>query len=68
MGSSRIPLSGRFARPLTLEQLQIGELVVKGSDVGVVRKLTRTDGTLAHLVQVFSLSENGQFPGLEGGI
>ncbi len=51
-----------------LEQLQIGELVAKGSDVGVVRKLTRTDGTLAHLVQVFSLSEDGQFPGLEGGI
>jgi hypothetical protein len=35
--------------------------------VGLVRKLTRTDGTVAHLVQVFSLSEKGQFPGVEGG-
>jgi transposase len=49
-----------------LEQLQVGELVAKGSEVGVVRKLTRTDGTVAHLVQVFSLSERGQFPGVEG--
>jgi hypothetical protein len=32
----------------------------------LVRKLTRTDGTVAHLVQVFSLSERGQFPGIEG--
>ncbi|MGI0129133.1 MAG: IS1634 family transposase, partial [Thermoplasmata archaeon] len=51
-----------------LEQLQVGELVAKGSEVGIVRKLTRTDGTLAHLVQVFSLSEKGQFPGVEGSI
>ena len=51
-----------------LEQLQVGELVAKGSEVGLVRKLTRTDGTVAHLVQVFSLSEKGQFPGIEGGI
>ena len=51
-----------------LEQLQVGELVAKGSEVGVVRKLTRADGTLAHLVQVFSLSEKGQFPGVEPGI
>jgi transposase len=50
-----------------LEQLQVGELVAKGSEVGLVRKLTRTDGTVAHLVQVFSLSEKGQFPGVEGG-
>jgi transposase len=49
-----------------LEQLQVGELVAKGSEVGVVRKLTRTDGRVAHLVQVFSLSERGQFPGVEG--
>jgi transposase len=51
-----------------LEQLQVGELVAKGSEVGIVRKLTRTDGTLAHLVQVFSLGEKGQFPGVDGGI
>jgi len=51
-----------------LEQLQVGELVAKGSEVGLVRKLTRTDGTVAHLVQVFSLSEKGQFPGVEGSI
>ncbi|MGI0055277.1 MAG: IS1634 family transposase [Thermoplasmata archaeon] len=51
-----------------LEQLQVGELVTKGSEVGIVRKLTRADGTVAHLVQVFSLSERGQFPGVEGGI
>jgi hypothetical protein len=48
-----------------LEQLQVGELVVKGSEIGVVRKLTRTDGTVAHLVQVFALEEQGRFPGLE---
>ena len=51
-----------------LEQLQVGELVAKGSEVGIVRKLTRTDGTVAHLVQVFSLAEKGQFPGVDGGI
>ncbi|MGB7123608.1 MAG: IS1634 family transposase [Thermoplasmata archaeon] len=51
-----------------LEQLQVGELVAKGSEVGVVRKLTRADGTLAHLVQVFSLAEKGQFPGVETGL
>jgi transposase len=51
-----------------LEQLQVGELVAKGSEVGVVRKLTRTDGTVAHLVQVFSLAEKGQFPGVESGL
>ena len=47
-----------------LEQLQVGELVVKGSEVGMVRKLTRADGTVAHLVQVFSLEEGGRFPGV----
>ena len=51
-----------------LEQLQIGELVTKGSEVGLVRKLTRADGTVAHLVQVFSLSEKGRFPGVEAAI
>ena len=51
-----------------LERLQVGELVAKGSEVGAVRKLTRADGTLAHLVQVFSLAEKGQFPGVEGGL
>ena len=51
-----------------LERLQVGELVSKGSEVGIVRKLTRADGTLAHLVQIFSLAENGQFPGVEGGL
>ena len=51
-----------------LEQLQVGELVVKGSEVGITRKLTRMDGTVTHLAQVFSLSEKGQFPGVEGGI
>jgi transposase len=51
-----------------LEQLRVGELVAKGSEVGIVRKLTRTDGTVAHLVQVFSLAEKGQFPGVDGGI
>ena len=49
-----------------LEQLQVGELVAKGSEVGVVRKLTRMDGTVAHLVQVFSLAEAGGFRGVEG--
>ena len=51
-----------------LEQLQVGELVAKGSEVGIVRKLTRTDGTVEHLVQVFSLAEKGQFRGVEGGL
>lgn len=51
-----------------LEKLQAGELVAKGSEVGVPRQLTRTDGTVAHLVQVFSLSEKGQFPGIETGL
>ncbi len=51
-----------------LEKLQVGELVVKGSEVGITRKLTRMDGTVARLAQVFSLSEKGQFPGVEGGI
>ncbi len=50
-----------------LEQLQVGELVVKGSEVGITRKLTKMDGTVARLAQVFSLSEKGQFPGVEGG-
>jgi transposase len=51
-----------------LEQLQVGELVAKGSEVGIVRKLTRANGTVAHLVQVFSLSERGHFPGVGGSI
>ena len=51
-----------------LEHLHVGELVARGPEVGIVRKLTRTDGTLAHLVQVFSLAEKGRFPGVEGGI
>ena len=51
-----------------LEQLQVGELVVKGSEVGITRKLTRADGTVARLAQVFSLAEGGRFPGVEGGI
>ncbi|EQD56148.1 transposase, IS4 family protein [mine drainage metagenome] len=51
-----------------LEQLQVAELTVKGSEVGIHRKLTRMDGTVARLVQVFSLEEKGQLPGLEGGI
>ena len=51
-----------------LEQLQVGELVAKGSEVGVVRKLTRTDGTLAHLVRVFSLGEGDRFPGVSAPI
>ena len=51
-----------------LERLQVAELVVKGNQVGIHRKLTRMDGTVAHLAQVFSLSEKGQFPGVEGGI
>ena len=51
-----------------LEQLQVGELVVKGGEVAITRKLTRMDGTVARLAQVFSLSESGQFPGVEGGI
>ena len=51
-----------------LEKLQVGELVVKGSEVGITRKLTRMDGTVVRLAQVFSLSEKGQFPGVEGGI
>jgi transposase len=51
-----------------LEKLQVGELVAKGSEVGAVRKLTRMDGTVAHLVQVFSLAEGGGFRGIEGTI
>ena len=51
-----------------LERLQVCELVAKGSEVGIVRKLTRPDGTVAHLVHVFSLAEKGQFSGVEGGI
>ena len=51
-----------------LERLQVGELVAKGSEVGVVRKLTRADGSLAHLVQIFSLAETGQFPGVSAPI
>ena len=31
-----------------------------------MRKLTRTDGTLVHLVQVFSLGDKGQSPGTTG--
>ena len=49
-----------------LEQLQVGELVSKGSKVGIVRKLTRADGTVAHLVQVFSLGETASSPGSTG--
>ncbi len=51
-----------------LEQLQVGELVAKGSEVGLVRKLTRMDGTVVRLVQVFSLSEGGRLPGVEASI
>ena len=51
-----------------LEQLQVGELVSKGSEVGLVRKLTRPDGTVAHLMQVFSLAEGGRFPGVSSPI
>ena len=51
-----------------LEQLQVVELVVKGNLVGIHRKLTRMDGTVARLAPVFSLSEKGQFPGIDGGI
>ena len=51
-----------------LEQLHVVELTVKGSEVGIHRKLTTMDGTVTGLVQVFSLTERGQFPGVEGGI
>jgi hypothetical protein len=51
-----------------LQRLQVGEPVAKGSEVGIVRKLTRTDGTVAHLVQVFSLGEKRQLPWVEGGM
>ena len=42
-----------------LEQLRLGELVVKDAEVGITRKRTREDGTVARLAQVFSLSEKG---------
>jgi len=49
-----------------LEQLQVVELTVKGSEVGIHRKLTTMDGSVTRLVQVFDLSRDGAFPGVTG--
>ena len=47
-----------------MEKLQVGELVVKGSEVGITRKLTLSDGTQARLAQVYSLKEPERYPGV----
>lgn len=51
-----------------LEQLQVAELVVKGKEVAVVRKLTRVDGRAMELAQVFSLVDGEESAGSAGGI
>ncbi len=61
-------------RPRRLTEAQLKAVEVKlaylivEDGVGVVRKLTRTDGTVVHLAQVFSLAEKGQFPGVDASI
>jgi len=51
-----------------LERLQVAELIVRGNEIEVLRKLTKADGTVQTLIQAFSLSGEDGFPGLEEGI
>ncbi len=51
-----------------LEKLQVAELVVKGTEVAAVRKLTLIDGTAKELVEVFSLVAEADSGATEAGI
>ena len=51
-----------------LEQLQVAELEVRGGEVAAIRKLTRVDGTVATLAEVFSLVGEGGSPLPAAGI
>lgn len=51
-----------------LEKLQVAELVVKGNEIGVIRKLTRMDGVVKKLAHVFKLAGDDGLPGVEGGL
>ena len=51
-----------------LEKLQVAELVVKGNEIGVIRKITRMDGHVKTLAHVFQLTGKNGFPGMEAGL
>ncbi len=51
-----------------LEQLQVAELEMRGGEVAAIRKLTRVDGTVATLAEVFSLVGEGDSPLGPGGM
>lgn len=51
-----------------LEKLQVAELVVKGDEIGVIRKLTRVDGVVKKLAHVFNLAGKDGLPGVERGL
>ncbi len=51
-----------------LEKLQVAELVVKGDEIGVIRKLTRMDGDVKTLAHVFKLAGKDGLPGVERGL
>jgi transposase len=51
-----------------MERLQVAELVVKGEEIAVIRKITRMDGTLESLAHVFRLAGKDGLPGVDGGI
>jgi len=48
-----------------LEKLQVAELVVKGEEIGVIRKLTRMDGVVKKLAHVFMFTKDDRLPGVE---
>ncbi len=50
-----------------LEKLHVAELVVKGDEIGVIRKLTRMDGDVKTLAHVFRLAGTAGLPGVEEG-
>jgi len=51
-----------------LEQLQVAELIVHEGNIEVVRKITKPGGAVQTLIQVFSLREEENFPGVKEGI
>ena len=51
-----------------LERLEVAELVVKGKEVEVNRKIVEMDATINTIIHIFSLDENGKLPGIDLGI
>jgi len=52
----------------TLERLKAVHIAVKGEEIHVYRKLTRVDDKIKTLIEVFNMKEDGEMPGVDGGI